>query len=328
MVGTVHAEDHGGPEFIPVRLGSLRVDSVTHFDIYFQPTPAQPYVLYSQRDLQFTDQALKRLKDSHVDTVYIHASQFAEYSSYIEENLAAILTDSTIRPSEKSEMLYTSASRVAESLIQDPQSQENLQRGREVVKHTVRLMLEDRQILVHLLRNLSSAYEIYSHSVNVVTYAVALAQRSGEEDPATLRELAIGALLHDVGKSKVDPTILNCQGSLTSTQWEKMKLHPVHGYELLSPTGTISEIALDIVLHHHEKLRGAGYPDNLSGNAISRFVRIVTIADIFDALTTDRPFQKARTTFAALSFMRSQVANDLDSDLFRVFVSMMGNPGA
>jgi len=107
-----------------------------------------------------------------------------------------------------------------------------------------------------------------------------------------------------------------------------MKLHPVHGHELLSSTGTISEIALDIVLHHHEKIRGAGYPDNLKGSAISRFVRIVTISDIFDALTTDRPFQKARTTFAALSFMRSQVANDLDADLFRIFVSMMGNPGA
>ena len=326
MTETANVQAQEESAFIPVSLGSLRIDSVTSFDVYFQPGPGQPFVLYAERNLHFTEDARKRLVDNRVDTVYVRGTQISEYSRYIEENLPAILSDPDIKSDEKSEMLYSSASSVAESVMQDPQSQQNLRRGREIVKHTVNFMLEDRQVLAYLLRSLSSVYEVYTHSVNVVTYGIALAQRAGESDPATLRELAIGALLHDVGKSKIDPAIINCRGTLTNEQWEMMKRHPNHGHEMLAATGTIGEIALDIVRHHHERLRGAGYPDNLKGSSISHFVRMITIADIFDALTTDRPFQKARSTFAALNLMRSQVANDLDPDFFRIFVSMMGNP--
>lgn len=316
----------GESTFIPVSLGSLRIDSITSFDVYFQPAPGQPFVLYAERNLRFTEDARKRLLDNNLDTVYVRGTQRSEYRRYVEENLPAIISDPSMNPDEKSEMLYASATGVAESVIHDPESLENLRRSREIVKNTVNFMLEDRQVLAHLLKSLSSVYEIYTHSVNVVTYGIALAQRAGESDPATLRELAIGALLHDVGKGKIDPAIINCRGTLTGEQWEMMKRHPGHGHEILAATGAIGEIALDIVRHHHERLRGAGYPDNLKGTAISRFVRMITIVDIFDALTTDRAFQKARSSFAALNLMGSQVANDLDQDLFRIFVSMMGKP--
>ena len=312
--------------FIPVSLGSLRIDSITTFDIYFQPALGQPFVLYAERNLRFTEHARKRLLDNNLNMVYVRGTQRSEYNRYVEENLASIMSDPSIKPEKKSEMLYASATSVAESVIRDPKSMENLQRSREIVKSTVNFMLEDRQVLAHLLKSLSSVYEIYTHSVNVVTYGIALAQRAGESDPATLRELAIGALLHDVGKSKIDPAIINCRGTLTGEQWKMMKRHPDHGHEILAATGAIGEIALDIVRHHHERLRGTGYPDNLKGITISRFVRMITIVDIFDALTTDRPFQKARSSFAALNLMGSQVANDLDPDLFRTFVSMMGKP--
>jgi HD-GYP domain-containing protein (c-di-GMP phosphodiesterase class II) len=326
MVETVDMQASEDSAFIPVSLTSLRVDSMTSFDIYFQPSPGQPFVLYSERNLRFTEDARKRLVDNNVATVYIRNAQRLDYRHYVEENLPAILTDPSIKPQEKSDMLYSSASVVAESLMENPESVKNLQRSREIVKHTVNYMLEDRNIFMHLLGSLSSVYAVYTHSVNVVTYSVALAQRTGENDPATLRELAIGALLHDVGKSKIDSAILNCHGTLTSEQWETMKRHPDQGHAMLVATGIVSEIALDIVRHHHEKIQGGGYPDNLKGNSISRFVRITAIVDIFDALTTDRLYQKARTSFAALKLMRLKVANDLDPDLFRIFVGMMGHP--
>jgi putative nucleotidyltransferase with HDIG domain len=328
MAGTPDFMGRDDSEFIPVGLDSLRVDSVTSFDIYFQPSPGQPFVLYAERNLIFTEEARSRLAANGVETIYIRGTQRDAYNRYVEENLSIILADPEIGADKKSEALYASASIVTESIIQNPQSQDNLQRGRDMARLTVNFMLEDRAVLANLIKTLSSVYEVYSHSVNVVTYSIAIAQRSDETDPATLRELAIGALLHDVGKSRIDSAILNCKGTLTNDQWEEMKRHPEIGHELLAETGTVGEIALDIVRHHHERIRGAGYPDNLAGSSISRFVRMVTIADIFDALTTDRPFQKARTSFAALNLMRSQLANDLDPELFRVFVAMMGNPAS
>ena len=336
MSQTVDVQALEESAFIPVSLSSLRVDSVTSFDIYLarsqvqlgkkRPERSQPFVLYAERNLTFTEKARRRLVENNVATLYIRDAQHVQYKRYVEENLPAVLADPSVKLEEKSKMLYSAASGVAESVMNDPESLENLQRSREIVKHTVDYMLQGREVFTFLLRRLSSVYEVYTHCVNVVTYGVALAQRASENDPATLREVAMGALLHDIGKSKIDPEILNCRGSLTNEQWETMKRHPVDGYEMLSDTGAVGEIALDIVRHHHERLGGGGYPDNLKGNFISRFVRVISIVDVFDALTTDRLYQKARSSFAALNLMRLQVANDLDPDLFRTFVGMMGAP--
>jgi len=315
-----------GNGFVPIKLASLRLDTVTNFDIYFQPSPGQPYVLYSERNIRFTDAVRQRLLDGHLDTVYILSSHQGAYGRYVEENLAAILEDESIPVEEKSEALYASATGLIESVLDDPESAENVKRSKDVVKNTVNFMLAERDAFASLLKQVSLDYQVYTHSVNVVTYSVSLAQRTGHASPATLRELAIGALLHDVGKSRIDPQILASSAALSERQWDEMRKHPQYGHEILSATGTVGEIALDIVLHHHEKRRGGGYPDNLDGDSISPFVRIVSIADIFDALTTNRPFQQAQKTFTALSIMRTRLAADLDPELFRAFVDMMGRP--
>ena len=103
-----------------------------------------------------------------------------------------------------------------------------------------------------------------------------------------------------------------------------MRAHPEEGVKLLQKTGCLGEIAQDIVLCHHEKLNGHGYPHKLKGDQISPFVRIVTIADIFDALTTERFHQKRMSSFEALKLMRESMRDELDMDLFRNFVTMMG----
>jgi len=320
------ADQRDSGSFMPIKLASLRLDTVTNFDIYFQPAPGQPFVLYSERNVRFTDAVRQRLLDSNLDTVYIRSSHQGAYGRYIEENLAAILEDDAIPVEEKSEALYAASSGLIEDILEKPESADNVKRSKDIIKSTVNFMLTERDSFATLLKQVSLDYKIYTHSVNVVTYSVSLAQRSGHASSATLRELAIGALLHDVGKSRISPEILASSAALSERQWEEMRQHPVYGHEILSATGAVGEIALDIVLHHHEKRRGGGYPDNLSGDSISPFVRIVSIADVFDALTTNRPFQQAQKTFTALSIMRTRLAADLDPELFRAFVDMMGHP--
>jgi HD-GYP domain-containing protein (c-di-GMP phosphodiesterase class II) len=317
-------EDTG--TFLPIKLASLRVDTVTDFDIYFQASPGQPFVLYSERHGRFTEKAQQRLLDSKLNTVYILPSQQAAYGRYVEANLATILADDDVPSDEKAEALYASSGSLVEDILDQPESKENVQRSKDIVKNTVNFMLTERNAFASLLKKVSLDYRVYTHSVNVVTYAVSLAQRSGHASAATLRELAIGALLHDMGKCRISQEILASSGALSEREWEEMKQHPRYGHEILSSTGAVGEIALDIVLHHHEKRRGGGYPDNIDGDSISPFVRIVSIADVFDALTTNRPYQQAQKTFTALSIMGTRLAADLDPDLFHLFVEMMGHP--
>ena len=311
--------------YITVPLMSLRTDSVADFDVYFRPRAHQPLVLYAKRLVAFTEEARKRLVASHVNDVFISDNDLGAYNRYIETNLQAIINDPRVQMQEKVSVLYSSASNVVEQLLRTPPDLDTVRRSREIVGYTVNFILSDEKILSQMMRAIASVYQIYTHSVNVLTYTVALAQRAGYGHASTLRELASGALLHDVGKGKIDSVVLTSPNPLTESQWESMRRHPVYGYEMLAPTASLGEIALDVVLHHHENVNGDGYPDGLDPEMLSPFVRIVTIADCFDALTTERPFQKAYSTFDALSVMKEQIAFDLDPELFKIFVTMMGS---
>lgn len=199
-------------------------------------------------------------------------------------------------------------------------------RSRNVVSATTKFLTAEQTAFQHLLPLVSYDYYTYTHSVNVFVFSMSLAQRVGFTDQKLLEEFGEGALLHDIGKSQIDPAIVNCRGKLDNEQWKQMRKHPVYGYELLSDHNKLGELALRIVRHHHEKIQGGGYPDDLLGKKIPPLVRISTIADIFDALTTRRSYKPALESYKALRLMRDEMSKDIDQEYFKVFVEMMGNP--
>ena len=328
MLGFTPSAEDGETSFVPISLGSLRSDTITSFDIYIRPLENRPHVLYCEKNLRFDESSRQRLLASRVTQIFIKCSQRAQYRQYIEANLEAILSDASIPQDDKTEVLYVTAAGVVEDLLVKDPSPDKVKRGKEIVRHTVDAMVSDKQMLQSVLRIISTNYAIYTHSINVVAYSVALAQRAGYTDPGTLREIATGALLHDIGKSKIPADVLSAQRPLTNKEMELVRQHPVMGHEILQGFGNVGEIALDIVLHHHERLRGGGYPDNIQGDWLSPFVRIVTIADVFDALTTERPFQRARNSFVAFKTIRNEMGHDIDPDLFRIFVGLLGIPNS
>ena len=310
--------------FMPIHTDSLRMDTSPPFALYFRPGADKPYVLYCERKTQFTREARRRLLQNRIDQLYISEKDRRFYSRYVADNLAEILKDPKLTVREKSVILYDSAQAVVEDVLKKPGERTHIERGKMIVQRTVEFMRSEEFMLEHLLRTISCDYYLYTHSVNVVAYSIALAMRAGFVDPATLREIANGALLHDVGETLVDRAAVNKTGALSAEEWDQVRRHPEEGHAILQKGGGLGEIALDIVLHHHEKLNGTGYPHGLKGDEISNFVRIVVIADIFDALTTERHHQKARSSFEALKLMGETMREELDTELFRHFVSMMG----
>lgn len=118
--------------------------------------------------------------------------------------------------------------------------------------------------------------------------------------------LRIGGALHDVGKIGIDGQILNKIGPLTDEEWIKMRDHPIIGYEICRPLKANLGDALDIIRHHHEKLDGSGYPDGLSGDEVPVVARIMAVADIYDALVTDRPYRSGLSSEDALAILRQE----------------------
>jgi putative nucleotidyltransferase with HDIG domain len=155
------------------------------------------------------------------------------------------------------------------------------------------------------------------HCHRVATFATALARRL-DFDEATLKWFEMGAYLHDVGKIEVPLEILNKPGKLDAAEWEIMKSHTVAGDAIVAGLGFPWDVG-PIVRNHHERWDGGGYPDGLAGEGIPLPARVLTVADVYDALTTDRPYRAAFPTEKALGVMEEMSGRELDPALFAAF---------
>jgi cyclic di-GMP phosphodiesterase len=165
-----------------------------------------------------------------------------------------------------------------------------------------------KSMVFALARSLDSKQNLRNgHSERLVSYVEQLGESLGlgEED---LQELRIASLLHDIGKINVPETILLKPGPLSTEETKIMREHPVIGEKICSPLKSLRRI-LPVIRHHHEKMDGTGYPDGLRGEAIPLKARILQVADIYDALTTDRPYRGALLPEEALQILFSEAEN-------------------
>lgn len=166
------------------------------------------------------------------------------------------------------------------------------------------------------------AYTV-EHSVNVALLSISLGRVEGLM-PEDLEDLGICAMLHDIGKTKIPAEILNKEGDLDEQEFEVMKMHTIHGKKLLLGTDNIPDAAVDIALSHHEQLDGSGYPVGLDGSRIPYLVRIVAIADAYDAMTSGRIYSDAKPAAEALKLLLETKDTRYDSGLLTNFIEYLG----
>lgn len=163
----------------------------------------------------------------------------------------------------------------------------------------------------------------YMHSVSVCALMMALGRKM-KLDGDLLKELGMAGLLHDVGKIMTPDEVLNKQHSLTAEEFEVMKAHPRHGWEILERAYGASDMTLDVCLHHHERMDGRGYPDGLSGEGISLFARMGAVCDVYDAITSVRCYKAAWEPAEAIRKMAEWKDGNYDETVFFAFVKTLG----
>ncbi len=287
--------------YIPVSLKKFRPDSLVNFNLYMKVK--NRLVLYRDKNIVITGKDIENLKANGVESLYIKKEDRKKYREYLEKNLEGILKNPEVELSVKATYLYESAVNVVEDIFKHPKRGEIIKRSKKIVNHTVDFILSGPDAFVNLLQIRAHDYYTFTHSVNVCTFAIALGNKISAFDDKTLRELGVGALLHDLGKSMVDSKIINKPSKLTPAEWEEMKKHPKYGVMLAKESGLVSEQSMLIIGQHHEKYNGTGYPKGLKGKQISLFGRIGTIVDVFDAITTTRSYSKAKEPIEAAKFM-------------------------
>lgn len=173
-----------------------------------------------------------------------------------------------------------------------------------VISSVSKSMDQNPSVFLSVTRLKSRDEVTFLHSISVSALMI-LFGRHLALDEATVQMLGTAGLLHDVGKLEIPLEVLNKEGSLTEDEISMIRDHPVKGHEILSRQEGLSEIVLDVCLNHHERLDGKGYPHKLSGTQVSLHARIAAICDVYDALTSVRPYRAPWSASKALKWMLS-----------------------
>lgn len=177
--------------------------------------------------------------------------------------------------------------------------------------------------LISLARLKTADDYTYMHSVAVCAMMVALAKQLDFDDAQT-RSAGLAGLLHDLGKALMPIEVLNKPGKLTDAEFTIMKSHPVEGHKMLLDGVNVDPMALDVCLHHHEKIDGSGYPEGLKGEQISLFAKMGAVCDVYDAITSNRPYKAGWDPALSLSKMAEWANGHFDPQVFQAFVKCMG----
>jgi HD-GYP domain-containing protein (c-di-GMP phosphodiesterase class II) len=177
--------------------------------------------------------------------------------------------------------------------------------------------------LISLARLKTADDYTYMHSVAVCAMMVALAKQLGLDEKQT-RLAGIAGLMHDLGKAAMPNDVLNKPGKLSDAEFAVIKGHPQAGYELLLTGTNVDPVTLDVCLHHHEKVDGSGYPKGLKGDQISLMAKMGAVCDVYDAITSNRPYKAGWDPAESMRRMAEWTNGHFDARVFQAFVKSLG----
>ena len=283
------------------------------------------------QEIRCKDEPFSPLSLSKNPLIWIREDEMPEVRAYAESLIlnkdshqgGDQKTGTPLSVEKRMETLRRSAILVCEDLFENP-SPENINRSVKMVGSFVYVIMKDPKAYA-LLAKLSS-HDPYTlqHSVGTAVHCVILGRKVGINNERELTELGTAGLLHDIGKTKVKREIINKSGPLSEGEWEEMRGHASEGYEIVKYSADVPERAKLAILEHHEDKNGTGYPLGKRTQEIDVFSRIVGICDIFNALTTDRTYSKARSPFDALQFMKEKLFHKVDEGLYKQLVIIYG----
>jgi HD-GYP domain-containing protein (c-di-GMP phosphodiesterase class II) len=195
--------------------------------------------------------------------------------------------------------------------------------AQKVVQEITDSVSRNAEALISLARIKTADDYTYMHSVAVCALMVALGRRLGL-DAKTISAIGEAGLLHDVGKAMIPLSVLNKPGRLTDKEFDVVRGHPAAGYEILRISPGVSAEALDVCLHHHEKTDGSGYPKGLDSKSISLAAKMGAVCDVYDAITSDRPYKRGWDPAESIHKMAGWAEGHFDIQVFQAFVKSLG----
>ncbi|ACE82890.1 HD-GYP domain-containing protein [Cellvibrio japonicus] len=198
-----------------------------------------------------------------------------------------------------------------------------VEQAQAMVEEISQSVMRHPHALISLARLKNADEYTYMHSVAVCALMIALARQLKLEEPL-VQEAGLAGLLHDLGKMGIPAKILNKPGKLTLGEFTIIKSHPQIGADILLNNPLVSPLVLDVILHHHEKVDGTGYPHQLKGDNITLFAKMGAVCDVYDAITSNRPYKKGWAPAESIRKMAEWSKGHFDERVFQAFVKTVG----
>lgn len=290
-------------------------------------TPGLESVGFNSRGMISRDESLAKLRLTGLTELYIDVSKGKRSISGVPirtEGRDVSPKKSLEEESEKAQKVYGEAVNLVGCLIRDVKMGNPIDVGpvEDLANDINHSILNNANALLCLSQIREKDEYLLEHSINV-GILMGIFARHLDFDRATVHQLVTGAILHDIGKIRVPYEILNKPGKLDHDEWSEMQRHVQYGQEVLLKSKGISEIAMSVCAHHHERLDGTGYPRKLKGEQISVYGRLASVVDIYDALTADRVYHQGKSPFAAIKILLELADAHLDKELVYEFIRCM-----
>lgn len=298
--------------YFQIRVGVLREGISLPFDLFIQL--GQRYVHYLKQGDSLNSDKISKFK--HSDQFYVPMGQRPVFKQFVSDSM----NSDSVKAIDKVRILRDTSLALVEEIYEKKDISEALNDSKEVVTQLIDMMENNPENIDDLVQLSSHDFYTFNHSLDVGVYSMGIGKLIGYSNE-DLVELGRGALFHDIGKKWVDAEIICKKGALDDAEWAQMQRHPEYGLKILSDYD-VSEAIKACCFEHHESFLGNGYPQGMDGESIHPMARIVAIADTFDALTTQRSYNKPMSPKDALLFITTKIKDKYDPEILKALQSL------
>ncbi|QDU89170.1 Cyclic di-GMP phosphodiesterase response regulator RpfG [Pirellulimonas nuda] len=279
--------------------------------------------LYRSSRIAITDDDVNELRRRGHRWFYVPVSEYAALDQEVKRTLRDKLCDQSVAPEERFAVLQTAAAVELDSAFHMIKCERFVDLSRSIAKDINALFGDDAIAPRRLFDLVQHDFYTFTHATNVAGFATLLADGVGLSDSASREQIALGALLHDIGKRFIPARVLNKSGKLSDEEWGQIRMHPQRGYEDLCEGAGLSEGQLMMVYSHHERIDGQGYPVGMVGDEIHPWAKLLAVVDVFDAITGARPYRAPMKIGQALAFLERNAGAHLDPDMVQCWIALM-----
>lgn len=319
MLKTIRAKLKFQSNYNKVEADSIELDTVLSYDLFIKKD--DNYVIIVEAGTPIDSEIYAFLKDQ--ETVYVSKNDSRKQGSD-PKNLELSIANNKDNSDYSIKLLYEASARVWDNFFDSKDNYYNLKSVKSIAVSIIILIKNNKNFLKENVSNLRSDNMFSQHSIHVAIYAVSLANALNLNDKELI-EVGITGLIYDSGLKKLDEEILLKSSALSDSEMEKIHRHPMYSVEFAKHNKIHNPYILDAILHHHENNDGSGYPSKLKAKDINIYTSILSICDVFDALTSDRPYRDHMSSYEALTHMMKDVnmKNKFNLGYVKLFISLL-----